>query len=183
MTIRISEAPAAIANCATQSGSTCSACASGYTLNTVLNSGYSGDGVACADVNDCADNEGAGACQNGAACSDTGANSYSCTCANGFSGTICDECAAGKGFVAAAGQGDQGTCADCAFENREWNNEVTHNAACATQECDEGSGVTSDSTNWAATGSNCVACGAGYESAQGQGQCADIDECATDNGG
>ena len=51
-------------------------------------SGYSGDGQSCHDIDDCA----ASPCGHGS-CSDTGPNSYSCTCDTGytFGGATCDE--------------------------------------------------------------------------------------------
>jgi Notch-like protein len=133
------------------------------------------DDVVCTDIDECSEGYTANSCQNGATCTNQ-LDAYSCTCVNGFSGTNCDECAAGKGFVAAYG-GGQGTCSDCTFADRAWNNEVTHNAPCATQQCADGYGVTSDSATWVATGHNCEECGAGYESGPGSGVCGDVDEC------
>ncbi len=62
------------ATCTNTAGSRTCAC----------NAGYTGDGVSCADVNECAANP----CQNGGVCTD-GVNSFTCTCAAGFSGATC----------------------------------------------------------------------------------------------
>jgi Notch-like protein len=143
------------------------ACGTGYDC---ANAAVSGDPAVCTDHADCT----ATTCSNGGTCSEngvgTGLTSCDCSTSTGFSGATCGECAAGKGYEA-------GTCSDCTFADREWNNEITHNAACATQVCAEGYGVTSDAVSWAATGGNCAQCGVGYESAQGSGVCADVNEC------
>merc|ERR1719183_2759117 len=56
-------------------------------------SGYSGDGVTCADIDDCADDP----CKNGGTCTDTGPHTHTCDCATGWQGdqdcqTNIDEC-------------------------------------------------------------------------------------------
>jgi len=56
------------------------------------NTGYSGDGKTCTNIDDCAGNP----CQNGGTCND-GINSYTCTCVAGYDGPTCanniDDCA------------------------------------------------------------------------------------------
>jgi hypothetical protein len=92
-----------------------------------------------------------------------------CAMASSFSGTNCDQCAAGKGCM-------NGVCAMCA--NPQWNNEATHKAThnAPTQTCIEGDvPVTSDNAVWKTTGGNCEVCGAGFASPSGTAQCADID--------
>ena len=90
-------------------------------------------------------------CQNGATATGT-TGTCACACANGFSGALCHECSAGKGFDA-----QSLACEACAHP--QINNVVTQRAACADQSCGEGYGVTSDSLSWNPTGGNCEACG------------------------
>jgi Notch-like protein len=151
------------------------------TGNTVCTCVTGWEGTDCnTDTVDCT----ATTCANAGTCSEngsgTGLTSCDCSTAHGFSGTLCDECAAGKGFV--ANGGGQGTCTACADPNV--NNVLTHDAPCAAQECAEGYGVTSDghpgvTAGWIATEGNCELCAAGYESAAGCGQCGDVNECVS----
>ncbi|WP_433927505.1 FG-GAP-like repeat-containing protein [Sorangium cellulosum] len=70
------------AACTNTSGSFTCAC----------NAGYSGDGVTCTNIDECAESP----CQNGGTCVD-GINSYACVCLPGYTGASCetdvDECA------------------------------------------------------------------------------------------
>ena len=95
---------------------------------------------------------------------------YHCECANGYTGTNCNECGPGKG------QDSEGVCTEC--DQPQINNVITHSAPCADQECPEGFGVSSD--NWDILGGNCAECPAGEESMAGTGVCSNINECDPD---
>ena len=140
-------------------------------------SGYRGDGVTCAEINEC--NEGSHNCHHAAECSNT-AGSFTCACNDGFrgNGVSCNdinECAAGTdncdanakcsntigSFTCACNNGYQGdgvTCLDideCALE---------------VDNCNEFATCTNTD------GSFTCACLSGY---RGDGvKCDEIDECA-----
>jgi len=133
-------------------------------------------GTSC-DINECATNSGSGSCMYGA-CYDSwtdggstvalGAYRCDCTTGSGFSGTDCNECAAGMGY-----DSGEAKCVACAHP--QFNDETTHNAPCVDQSCPVGSGVVTDSAgNWdtsGAVGVNCEVCGNGYISGVGSGVC------------
>jgi hypothetical protein len=134
-------------------------------------------GTSC-DINECATNSGSGSCMHGA-CYDSwtdggsavalGAYRCDCTTGSGFSGTDCNECAAGMGY-------DSGEAKCVACSHPQFNDETTHNAPCVDQSCPVGSGVVTDcaSGNWDTSGDlgvNCEVCGNGYISGVGSGVC------------
>jgi surface protein len=143
-------------DCTTHNTNICSYCDYGFYKN----------GTTCQNIDNCAPNP----CGNGGLCTD-GIESYLCDCVKGFTGDDCDTCASGKG------KNESGYCTDCEYPT--YNAVTTHNASCADQTCPDGKGVTSDSSVWNASGANCADCLSGYESPEGIGQCADIDDCAS----
>jgi len=157
----------AVHNC--DANAACADIAGGFTCT--CNPGFTGDGVTCA-ADQCvvvavATLPNHIACVYGTADGTTG--SCTCDCINGFSGTLCDECAAGKGF--------NGThCVECA--NRQANDLTTHAAPCADQQCDAGDGVVTDSFDFTldptdTANANCELCTGKEASPAGNGVCID----------
>jgi|GEM_PF-811958 len=148
----------------------------------VCNSGYSGDGVTCADVDECLTDNGG--CDANATCTNT-AGSRTCACNSGYSGdgvtcTDVDECLTDNGGCDA-----NATCTNtagsrtCACNAGYSGDGVT----CAdVDEClTDNGGCDADATCTNTAGSRTCACNSGYS---GDGvNCADVNECLTDNGG
>ena len=139
--------------------------------NTFCNNNFYSDCDNCYTTSSCYRPQNP--CQNGAVCTESDTDSsvalgeYHCECANGYTGTNCNECGPGKG------QDSEGVCTEC--NQPQINNVITHSAPCADQECPEGFGVSSD--NWDILGGNCAECPAGEESMAGTGVCSNINEC------
>ena len=123
--------------------------------NTVNRECAASDCVATLDVNDNG-NDGNFYCRHGDISGVT--KSCECTCKDGFEGTNCDVCPAGKGV-------SDGVCADCEYPQA--NPDATYTSACVNQTCANGYGVvvdgfdtTLDPTN--RTTSNCEECPDNY---------------------
>ena len=138
-------------------------------FSCACNPGYSGDGVICfpdacvvAAVPTLPNHI---ACLYGTATGNTG--TCGCDCINGFSGALCNECAAGFGF--------NGThCVAC--ENTQANDLTTHDAVCADQQCAAGFGVDTDGFDFTldptdTSTSNCELCTGKQASPAGNGIC------------
>ncbi len=159
---------------------TCGNSVGSYTCT--CNTGYTGSGVTCSDVNECLTANGG--CAATATCTNT-VGSNTCACNAGYTGdgktcTDVNECLTANGGCSANGTctnsvgsfscacktgftGDGKTCTDI-------NECLTANGGCA---------ATATCTN--TSGSFSCACNAGYT---GDGKtCSDINECLTNNGG
>ena len=152
-------------------------------FSCVCNPGYSGDGVSCEDIDECASDP----CVHGT-CNDL-VNDYSCTHCNGFTGENCDQCVEGKGCT--CGDVECGSpscvnpqCVDC--DHGFVNNQTSHDAPCASLGCAEGFGHTSDlpglvengwnslissDDDYETTNSTCQLCPTGTHSPANDGQC------------
>ena len=113
-----------------------------------------------------------------------------CTCKDGFEGTNCDVCPAGKGVSG-------GACAACDYPQA--NPDATYETECVSQTCADGFGVLVDGAGFDPTlnptnqdTANCEECPASYISPAGSGICrldtdgddiADIDDTDDDNDG
>jgi len=110
------------ANCTDTDGSFTCTCNCGTNAVCVddkgsckCNDGYSGDGIACQDINECTD--GTHNCDTNAACVNTD-SSFTCTCQSGFfgNGTACTawtECPAGSFVQVAANTINDAVCITC----------------------------------------------------------------------
>ena len=170
----------------------CSNTAGSFTC--ACNSGYSGDGVTCTDVDECS--AGAHNCHVDATCSNT-PGSFTCACNSGYSGdgVSCaddDECSAGThncnaGYTCSNTAGsftcdDINECLDAQTCGATLNCINTDGSfICDPDECTDGTHNCHASAQCTDTiGSFTCACNAGYT---GDGvTCADVDECATDDG-
>ncbi|MBI3184157.1 MAG: hypothetical protein HYZ28_18645 [Myxococcales bacterium] len=171
--------------CATNNGNcdpnaTCTP--SGTTRTCACKAGFTGDGSACADINECLTDNGG--CSANATCTNT-PGSRTCACNSGYSGdgTTCadvNECSTANGGcspnAACTNTPGSRTCA-C-------NSGFTGDGITCTDvnECSTANGGCAASATCTNTpGSRTCACNSGYA---GDGiTCSDINECLTSNGG
>lgn len=149
----------------------------------VCNDGFTGDGISCEDVDECATENGG--CAADADCMNT-AGGHNCVCKPGFSGdgktcTDVNECQVNNGGCAA-----EALCENvpgsrvCTCSNGYVGDGVTCGDVDECSVNHGGCAVDADCTNKPGTAPECK-CKSGYS---GDGKtCKDVDECLTNNGG